>query len=126
MSEELYERTLAYLRDRLDAPCECLPDALLRYLCRETDRAPKITATTEEMPGPELFDYAIHRYMEKQKTAGCRLPNPKSSGAFDRSLGSGRNRWRTRYGSTTERGRRRSVICSGGNTRKSTRYWASI
>lgn len=65
--EELYERTLAYLRDRLDAPCECLPDVLLRYLCRETARVPKITAATEEMPGPELFDYAIRHYYRQRQ-----------------------------------------------------------
>lgn len=80
MSEELYERTLAYLRDRLDAPCECLPDVLLRYLCRETDRAPKITAATEEMPGPELFDYAIHRYMEKQRNCRLQVVEPEIFG----------------------------------------------
>lgn len=65
--EELYDRTLTYLRDHLDAPCECMPNALLRYLCRETARAPRITAKTEEMPGPELFDYAIRHYYRQRK-----------------------------------------------------------
>ena len=55
--EGFYDRALDFLRDRLDAPCEAIPTPLLRYLCRETAKAPRITAASGEMPGPELFDF---------------------------------------------------------------------
>lgn len=80
IEEGFYDRALDFLRDRLDAPCEAIPTPLLRYLCRETVRAPRITAASGEMPGPELFDYAIHRYMEKQRNCRLQVVEPEIFG----------------------------------------------